>query len=103
MKIKGLKNGFSFAKGATSLTQSQLSEIWKSGIGVRNWMDTLSAMRIPNSRSNVILIQILNKHRKELDARFAEMSLDPDCRKEANLRAREFGGSDGETAKLLEG
>ncbi len=41
--------------------------------------------------------------RKELDAKFAEMSRDTDYQKEANLMAEEFENSDWEAAKLLEG
>ena len=41
--------------------------------------------------------------RKELDAKFAEMSKDTDYQKEAQLIAEEFESSDWEAAKLLEG
>ena len=41
--------------------------------------------------------------RKEIDARFAEMSKDTDYQKEANLMAEEFASSDWEAAKILEG
>jgi hypothetical protein len=41
--------------------------------------------------------------RKELDAKFAEMSEDTDYQKEAKLIAEEFESSDWEAAKLLEG
>jgi hypothetical protein len=40
--------------------------------------------------------------RRELDAKFAEMSEDADYQKEANLMAEEFEISDWEAAKLLE-
>lgn len=40
--------------------------------------------------------------RRELDAKFAEMSEDTDYQKEANLMAEEFEISDWEAAKLLE-
>ena len=52
-------------------------------------------------RSMRLRIEVLK--RKELDAKFAEMSEDTDYQKEANLMAEEFASSDGETAKLLEG
>jgi|APFre7841882654_1041346.scaffolds.fasta_scaffold57360_3 hypothetical protein len=41
--------------------------------------------------------------RKELDAKFAEMSEDTDYQKEARLIAEEFESSDWEAAKFLEG
>jgi hypothetical protein len=52
-------------------------------------------------RSMRLRIEVLK--RKELDAKFAEMSEDTDYQKEANLMAEEFASSDWETAKLLEG
>jgi hypothetical protein len=52
-------------------------------------------------RSMRLRIEVLK--RKELDARFAEMSEDADYQKEANLMAEEFASSDWEAAKLLEG
>jgi Arc/MetJ-type ribon-helix-helix transcriptional regulator len=52
-------------------------------------------------RSMRLRIDVLK--RKELDARFAEMSEDTYYQKEATLLAEEFESSDWEAAKLLEG
>ena len=52
-------------------------------------------------RSMRLRIEVLK--RKELDAKFAEMSRDTDYQKEANLLAEEFENSDWEAAKILEG
>jgi hypothetical protein len=41
--------------------------------------------------------------RKELDAKFAEMSKDTDYQKNAQMLMEEFEYSDWETAKFLEG
>jgi metal-responsive CopG/Arc/MetJ family transcriptional regulator len=40
--------------------------------------------------------------RKELDAKFSEMSKDTDYQRDAQLMAEEFENSDWETAKLLD-
>jgi hypothetical protein len=47
-------------------------------------------------------LRIAMLKRKELDAKFAEMSKDTDYQKEAQLITEEFESSDWETAKLLD-
>ena len=52
---------------------------------------------------NSMKLRIKILKRKELDAKFAEMSKDTGYQKEAQLIAKEFESSDVETAMLLEG